>query len=74
MHEMTIPMPMPVPMLGAPSDPDLVTTPAPMLLQPPPAPLPPSQGPYCYQCGGATMRNGTCYVCTACGATSGCSV
>ncbi|MCL2648087.1 MAG: hypothetical protein FWD61_13930 [Phycisphaerales bacterium] len=66
-QETTIPLPMPVPMLGAPSDPDLVTTPAPMRL------LPPSQGPCCYQCGGATIRNGTCFVCTGCGATSGCS-
>ena len=66
--EMTIPLPMP--MLGAPSDPDLVTTPAPMRLLPPPSQ---SQGPVCYQCGGATIRNGTCHVCVGCGATTGCS-
>lgn len=68
MQDATIPLPMPVP--SASPEPNLVTMPAPMLLQPPP---PPSQGPYCYQCGGATIRNGTCYVCTACGAASGCS-
>lgn len=29
--------------------------------------------PYCYQCGNAMQRAGSCYVCTSCGATSGCS-
>jgi len=35
---------------------------------------PPSQGPHCHLCGGATMRNGTCWVCIVCGTTTGCSV
>lgn len=29
--------------------------------------------PYCYQCGVAMQRAGSCYVCSACGTTSGCS-
>jgi ribonucleotide reductase alpha subunit len=29
-------------------------------------------GPYCQQCGGATMQNGTCYVCVDCGESTGC--
>jgi len=30
-------------------------------------------GPPCTKCGGATMRSGSCYCCTSCGETSGCS-
>jgi ribonucleoside-diphosphate reductase alpha chain len=29
--------------------------------------------PYCYQCGNAMQRSGSCYVCSSCGTTSGCS-
>ena len=29
--------------------------------------------PLCYSCGNQTQRSGSCYVCTACGSTSGCS-
>ena len=29
--------------------------------------------PMCYQCGNSMQRAGSCYVCTSCGATSGCS-
>ncbi len=29
--------------------------------------------PYCYSCGNAMQRAGSCYVCPACGSTSGCS-
>jgi len=29
--------------------------------------------PYCYQCGNSMQRAGSCYVCSSCGATSGCS-
>ncbi|MGH9204989.1 MAG: hypothetical protein ACRD1G_00260, partial [Acidimicrobiales bacterium] len=29
--------------------------------------------PYCYQCGNAMQRAGSCYVCATCGTTSGCS-
>ncbi len=29
--------------------------------------------PLCYNCGNRTQRAGSCYVCTACGSTTGCS-
>lgn len=29
--------------------------------------------PLCYSCGNQTQRAGSCYVCTACGSTTGCS-
>ncbi len=29
--------------------------------------------PLCYQCGMVMQRAGSCYVCTSCGTTSGCS-
>ncbi|MDG6997661.1 MAG: hypothetical protein JRN15_00940 [Nitrososphaerota archaeon] len=32
-----------------------------------------SDAPYCYQCGNVMQRAGSCYVCSACGSTSGCS-
>jgi ribonucleoside-diphosphate reductase alpha chain len=33
----------------------------------------PSDAPLCMQCGVVMMRSGSCYVCTSCGSTSGCS-
>jgi ribonucleoside-diphosphate reductase alpha chain len=33
----------------------------------------PSDAPMCMQCGVTMMRSGSCYVCTSCGSTSGCS-
>lgn len=32
-----------------------------------------SDAPLCYNCGNQTQRAGTCFVCTSCGSTSGCS-
>jgi ribonucleoside-diphosphate reductase alpha chain len=29
--------------------------------------------PLCYNCGNQTQKAGSCYVCTACGSTTGCS-
>ena len=29
--------------------------------------------PLCYNCGNITQRAGSCYVCTSCGSTTGCS-
>jgi len=29
--------------------------------------------PYCFECGNVMQRSGSCYVCSSCGATSGCS-
>ncbi|MDQ5913417.1 MAG: ribonucleoside-diphosphate reductase alpha chain, partial [Patescibacteria group bacterium] len=31
------------------------------------------EAPLCFNCGNITQRAGSCYVCTACGSTSGCS-
>lgn len=31
------------------------------------------QAPMCYSCGNQTQRAGSCYVCTVCGSTTGCS-
>lgn len=31
------------------------------------------QAPMCYNCGNQTQRSGSCYVCTSCGSTTGCS-
>lgn len=31
------------------------------------------QAPMCYSCGNQTQRSGSCYVCTTCGSTTGCS-
>jgi ribonucleoside-diphosphate reductase alpha chain len=32
-----------------------------------------STAPLCFNCGNQTQRSGSCYVCTACGSTTGCS-
>jgi ribonucleoside-diphosphate reductase alpha chain len=32
-----------------------------------------SMAPLCYNCGNQTQRAGSCYVCTSCGSTTGCS-
>jgi ribonucleoside-diphosphate reductase alpha chain len=37
------------------------------------SPVQDAAAPLCYNCGNQTMRAGTCYVCTACGSTTGCS-
>lgn len=31
------------------------------------------QAPMCFNCGNQTQRSGSCYVCTTCGSTTGCS-
>ena len=35
--------------------------------------IPDSTAPLCYNCGNQTQRSGSCYVCTSCGSTTGCS-
>ncbi|MDE3082232.1 MAG: vitamin B12-dependent ribonucleotide reductase, partial [Acidobacteriota bacterium] len=56
---------------------DLSPTPAPVA--PVPTPVAPAaraenrDAPMCYQCGNVMQRAGSCYVCSSCGATSGCS-
>ena len=32
-----------------------------------------STAPLCFNCGNQTQRSGSCYVCTSCGSTTGCS-
>lgn len=34
---------------------------------------PDNTAPMCYNCGNQTQRSGSCYVCTSCGSTTGCS-
>jgi len=54
-----------------PADPPTVPSPAQFAAQL--AMGPSSDAPMCMQCGVAMQRAGSCYVCTDCGATSGCS-
>lgn len=37
------------------------------------AAAPSTDAPLCYNCGNQTQRAGSCYVCTSCGSTTGCS-
>ena len=37
------------------------------------APVADSSAPMCYNCGNQTQKAGSCYVCTSCGSTTGCS-
>ncbi|MDB5163417.1 MAG: ribonucleoside-diphosphate reductase class [Candidatus Saccharibacteria bacterium] len=51
-------------------------TPAPVAVAPAQKPKVTHQddtAPLCYNCGNQTQRAGSCYVCTACGSTTGCS-
>ncbi|MBV9284435.1 MAG: vitamin B12-dependent ribonucleotide reductase [Acidimicrobiia bacterium] len=58
---------------------DIVPDPAPAAAATPaPAPELPLEpaakdAPYCYACGNVMQRAGSCYVCSSCGTTSGCS-
>jgi ribonucleoside-diphosphate reductase alpha chain len=36
-------------------------------------PVADAAAPMCYNCGNQTQKAGTCYVCTSCGSTTGCS-
>ena len=38
-----------------------------------PVPAQAQDAPLCYSCGNTMQRAGSCYVCTSCGSTSGCS-
>ena len=42
-------------------------------VNPPQARAEQRDAPFCYSCGDAMQRAGSCYVCTTCGTTSGCS-
>ncbi len=37
------------------------------------SPLVDPDAPLCYNCGNVTQRSGSCYVCSSCGSTTGCS-
>ena len=58
---------------------DFSPTPAPVAAPTPAVPVAPAprtenrDAPMCYQCGNVMQRAGSCYVCSSCGATSGCS-
>ena len=58
----TRPVQMQAPQTDAPSDVSEVKKPA-----------KDSTAPLCYNCGNQTQRSGSCYVCTSCGSTTGCS-
>lgn len=50
------------------------TAPAPSLSQKDARPAPKdNDAPMCFNCGNQTQRSGSCYVCTSCGSTTGCS-
>ena len=53
--------PAPAPVAAA-AEPAITTSRAPQL-----------DAPMCFQCGNSMQRAGSCYVCSSCGATSGCS-
>ena len=36
-------------------------------------PIQDASAPLCYNCGNQTQRAGSCYVCSSCGSTTGCS-
>lgn len=51
-----------------------VVAPAPAMHEPVAQKTPAGEtAPLCYSCGNQTQRAGSCYVCTSCGTTSGCS-
>jgi ribonucleoside-diphosphate reductase alpha chain len=57
-----------------PAEPPAAEGPGVVDLRPTPTPgIEAKDAPYCYQCGNAMQRAGSCYVCTSCGTTSGCS-
>jgi ribonucleoside-diphosphate reductase alpha chain len=64
---------------GLSPHPEFLPPPAPMAAPAPTAGLQPlaraeqRDAPYCYSCGNAMQRAGSCYVCGSCGTTSGCS-
>lgn len=78
--ETVAPAPQPVAVVPAPT----VTIPVPQTpptaqIKPEPLSVKPASAkkddtaPMCYNCGNQTQRAGSCYVCTSCGSTTGCS-
>lgn len=52
---------------------ETVVTSAPVQQKKPEASKDDAAAPMCFNCGNQTQRSGSCYVCTACGSTTGCS-
>ncbi len=50
-----------------------VSAPKPTVVAEAKKPTADSNAPLCYNCGNQTQRSGSCYVCTSCGSTTGCS-
>lgn len=68
------------PSVALPSQPIIPEAPTPPAPAPASASLKPAPtvkqddtAPMCYNCGNQTQRAGSCYVCTSCGSTTGCS-
>jgi ribonucleoside-diphosphate reductase alpha chain len=60
----------PLPSVTASTEP---SNPAPAAASQSQASVQDAAAPLCFNCGNQTQRAGTCYVCTACGSTTGCS-
>ncbi len=58
---------------AAPSAPVAPTSAQPPVVQQSISRQRPADAPFCYSCGNEMQRAGSCYVCSACGSTSGCS-
>jgi ribonucleoside-diphosphate reductase alpha chain len=52
---------------------DAVAAEAPTIKHSPKAAKKAEDAPMCFNCGNQTQRSGSCYVCTSCGSTTGCS-
>jgi ribonucleoside-diphosphate reductase alpha chain len=52
---------------------DIVPDPVPLVAPAPAVEVAAKDAPYCYACGNVMQRAGSCYVCSSCGTTSGCS-
>jgi len=64
----------PQPAPAAPQPAAVASTPAPAAsVKPAKAVKKDDTAPMCYNCGNQTQRSGSCYVCTSCGSTTGCS-
>jgi ribonucleoside-diphosphate reductase alpha chain len=50
-----------------------VSAAAPAPVKEPKTPVADPSAPLCYNCGNQTQRSGSCYVCSSCGSTTGCS-
>jgi ribonucleoside-diphosphate reductase alpha chain len=72
--ETNVPMPVEVPAPSAHVSQAAVSAKVPEVSQPAPArKAQDSTAPLCYNCGNQTQRAGSCYVCSSCGSTTGCS-